>query len=64
MISGLNEFRILDLFCGAGGLSWGMHKNPYFKTMVALDFDEKAVATFKNQYAWFRSFGWRYTDAT
>ena len=48
MISGLNEFRILDLFCGAGGLSWGMHKNPYFKTMVALDFDEKAVATFKN----------------
>ena len=26
MISGLNEFRILDLFCGAGGLSWGMHK--------------------------------------
>ncbi len=35
MISGLNEFRILDLFCGAGGLSWGMHNNPYFKTMVA-----------------------------
>lgn len=23
MISGLNEFRILDLFCGAGGLSMG-----------------------------------------
>ena len=46
MISGLNEFRILDLFCGAGGLSWGMHKNPNFKTMVALDFDEKAATTF------------------
>lgn len=41
------EFRVLDLFCGAGGLSWGMHKNPYFKTTVALDFDEKAAATFK-----------------
>lgn len=41
------EFRILDLFCGAGGLSWGMHKNPHFKTMVAVDFDEKAAATFK-----------------
>lgn len=26
MISGLNEFRILDLFCGAGGLSWGSIK--------------------------------------
>ena len=40
-------FRILDLFCGAGGLSWGMHKNPHFKTMVALDFDAKAAETFK-----------------
>lgn len=43
----LKEFRILDLFCGAGGLSWGMHKNPHFKTVVALDFDEKAATTFK-----------------
>ena len=47
MTSEIREFRILDLFCGAGGLSWGMHKNPYFKTMIALDFDEKAVTTFK-----------------
>ncbi|MFV0364058.1 MAG: DNA cytosine methyltransferase [Suipraeoptans sp.] len=47
MTSELNGFRILDLFCGAGGLSWGMHKNPNFKTMVALDFDEKAATTFK-----------------
>ena len=41
------ELKILDLFCGAGGLSWGMHKNPHFKTVVALDFDEKAINTFK-----------------
>lgn len=41
------EFRVLDLFCGAGGLSWGLHKNPHFKTTVALDFDEKAAETFK-----------------
>ena len=41
------EFRILDLFCGAGGLSWGMEKNPHFSTAVALDFDEKAIGTFK-----------------
>ena len=41
------EFNILDLFCGAGGLSWGMDKNPLFKTVVALDFDEKAAETFK-----------------
>ena len=43
----IKEFRVLDLFCGAGGLSWGMHKNPYFKTTVALDFDDKAASTFK-----------------
>lgn len=41
------EFRVLDLFCGAGGLSWGLHKNSNFKTVVALDFDEKAAVTFK-----------------
>ncbi len=41
------EFRILDLFCGAGGLSWGLHKNKKFKTFVALDFDSNAVKTFK-----------------
>lgn len=41
------EFKILDLFCGAGGLSWGMHKNPHFNTVVAVDFDEKAADSFK-----------------
>lgn len=40
-------FRVLDLFCGAGGLSWGLHKNTNFKTMVALDFDPNAANTFK-----------------
>lgn len=41
------EFKVLDLFCGAGGLSWGLHKNPHFKTVVALDFDAQAAETFK-----------------
>lgn len=41
------DFRVLDLFCGAGGLSWGLHKNPHFTTAVALDIDEKAADTFK-----------------
>lgn len=41
------KFRILDLFCGAGGFSYGMHKNANFTTKVALDFDEKAAETFK-----------------
>ena len=42
-----DDFKILDLFCGAGGLSWGMHKNPFFHTVLALDNDEQAVETFK-----------------
>lgn len=41
------NFRVLDLFCGAGGLSWGVQKNPHFKTVLALDSDEKAADTFK-----------------
>lgn len=41
------KFKILDLFCGAGGFSYGMHKNTNFETVVALDFDEHAARTFK-----------------
>ena len=41
------EFKVLDLFCGAGGFSYGMDKNPHFHTVVAIDFDEKAAETFK-----------------
>ncbi len=41
------DFKVLDLFCGAGGFSYGMDKNPHFQTVVALDFDEKAAETFK-----------------
>lgn len=41
------EFRILDLFCGAGGLSYGMHKNSHFKTVVALDVNENLATTLK-----------------
>lgn len=41
------NFKILDLFCGAGGLSYGMHQNPHFQTVVALDINEKLAVTFK-----------------
>lgn len=43
----MQEYRILDLFCGAGGFSYGMEKNSKFKTIIALDNDEKAGDTFK-----------------
>ena len=41
------EFRILDLFCGAGGMSYGMHKNSNFVTKVALDINDKLAQTFE-----------------
>ncbi len=41
------EYKILDLFCGAGGMSYGMHQNPHFKTVVSLDINEKLAITFK-----------------
>ena len=33
----IQEFRVLDLFSGAGGFSYGMEKNTHFKTVIALD---------------------------
>lgn len=43
----MQQFRILDLFSGAGGMSYGMEKNTHFITEVALDFNEMALETFK-----------------
>lgn len=43
----IEEFRMLDLFSGAGGVSYGMEKNSMFKTVIALDNDAVAAQTFK-----------------
>ncbi|USI68236.1 DNA cytosine methyltransferase [Lactococcus petauri] len=40
-------FKILDLFCGAGGMSHGMHMNPNFKTVVAADINKNLAQTMK-----------------
>ncbi|WP_084277165.1 DNA (cytosine-5-)-methyltransferase [Ureaplasma canigenitalium] len=40
------KFKILDLFCGAGGFSAGLDKNKNFETLIGLDFDEQAIKTF------------------
>ena len=41
------EFRILDLFCGAGGFSYGLHTVEGFSTEVALEWDPVIINTFK-----------------
>lgn len=47
-IERVTAFKILDLFCGAGGFSYGFHKNPAFDTVIALDNDKNAGETFKH----------------
>ncbi|MGN0807860.1 MAG: DNA (cytosine-5-)-methyltransferase [Candidatus Coproplasma sp.] len=42
------EFRVLDLFCGAGGFSCGLDSLPEFKTLIGVDFDGNVLETFKN----------------
>lgn len=44
------EFRILDLFSGAGGLSKGMDMVSGFSTVVASDFNKPALDTFKKNF--------------
>ena len=48
VMGNIQQFRILDLFSGAGGMSYGMEMNEHFVTEVALDFNEKALATFNH----------------
>lgn len=47
MTGKVKSFRILDLFSGAGGFSYGMEKNKHFRTVIAVDFNPNALATFK-----------------
>lgn len=46
----MNKFRILDLFCGAGGLSCGLDQVEGFSTEVASDFDASAINTFEKNF--------------
>ncbi len=46
----MSKFRILDLFCGAGGFSCGLDQVDGFSTEVALDFDAQAANTFQKNF--------------
>lgn len=48
MSNKIKNFRILDLFSGAGGFSYGMEKNEHFQTVIAVDFNPNALVTFKH----------------
>ena len=44
------KFRVLDLFCGAGGFSSGLELTGDFSTEVGLDFDKYAIETFSKNF--------------
>lgn len=44
------NFKILDLFCGAGGFSAGLDMLDNFSTEVGLDFDKNAIETFSHNF--------------
>lgn len=39
-------YKVLDLFCGAGGFSNGLELSGYYQTLLAIDFNEDALKTF------------------
>ena len=41
------KFKILDLFSGAGGFSYGFEKNPNFETVLSTDYNKDALLTLK-----------------
>lgn len=45
-----SKYKILDLFCGAGGFSCGFDMCEDFHTEVALDFEPNAVKTFQRNF--------------
>lgn len=46
----MTQYRVADIFCGAGGLSYGFEKNPHFNVAFALDIDPSAIATYRDNY--------------
>ena len=44
------KFKVLDLFCGAGGFSVGLDMTGNFSTVIGLDFDKYAIETFSKNF--------------
>ena len=50
MVPQMKKFKILDLFSGAGGFSYGFETLENFETLIALDFDSNAIKTFSTMF--------------
>lgn len=45
-----NKYKVLDLFCGCGGMSWGLKKKG-FDIIAGMDFWDVALKTFAHNHA-------------
>ena len=43
------SFKVVDLFCGCGGLSYGFHKEKY-NVIESYDFFDKAIESYRLNY--------------
>lgn len=43
-------YTFVDIFCGAGGLSYGFSQDSSFKLLMANDIDKDAIATYKTNH--------------
>ena len=44
------KYKIIDLFCGIGGFSYGFEMTKYFETILGVDFWDVALNTFKRNH--------------
>lgn len=51
----MNGLTVVDLFCGAGGMSWGLEQTG-FSVIAGLDFDKYALRTFARNHPYARTF--------
>ncbi|GAA7346350.1 hypothetical protein HpBGD119_14370 [Helicobacter pylori] len=40
-------YKVADIFCGAGGLSYGFSMHPYFELIWANDIDKDAILSYQ-----------------
>ncbi|MFV0515824.1 MAG: DNA cytosine methyltransferase [Aminipila sp.] len=59
----INNFNLIDLFCGAGGLSYGFEKAGY-NVLLGIDSDAKALETFELNHKGAKSICGDITDIT
>lgn len=51
----IRKINVLDLFCGCGGMSWGLHKKG-FRILAGIDIWDKALATYAHNHKEARTF--------